>query len=124
MVLLGEGFTDAKSTRIKYATSSSHLLRTELILIKRRKLKKFSTHCFPYHTVFLPELFMFAGDEEEEEYNQSSFTFPNFFFSLFSFLSTKATKCKRDKIKKRNCDMNAFAKKFPEVLICIEKKIN
>jgi hypothetical protein len=27
---------------------------------------------------------MFAGDEEEEEYNQSSFTFPNFFFSLSS----------------------------------------
>jgi hypothetical protein len=91
LVLLGEGFRDAESTRIMYATSSRHLLPTELMLIKRRKLKKFSTPCFPYHTVFLPEFFLClrgAGGggvgEEEEEYNQSSFTFSNFYLSSYA----------------------------------------
>jgi len=80
VVLLGEGFRDAKSTRIKYATSSRHL-RTELILIKRRKLKNFQLTASLIILYFSRNFFCLRGEAEEEEYNQSSFTFSNFFFS-------------------------------------------
>jgi len=61
-------------------------------------------------------------DEEEEEYNQSSFTFSNF-FSLFLSLSTEATKCKRDMIKKKS-DVNVFAKESSRGINMYRKKIN
>lgn len=82
MVLLGEGFRDAKSTRVKYATSSRHLLRTELFLIKKGKLKNFQPTASLIILYFSRNFLCLPGDEEEEEYDQSSFTLPNF-FSLF-----------------------------------------
>ena len=64
---------------------------------------------------------MFAGNEVEQDYNQTSFTFSNFFLSSYS-CRLKQQNVKGIRFKKKNCDMNVFAKKFSEVLICIEKK--